>query len=201
MTRFAGFIVLLVLAGGCMKSSLPSPFDGQTRYLCCNLHFEKTTITDANYQQGTLVPLGTRVTITKVQGNATTFEAPGYPPITVVLKYGRRVLPVDSFVNRLFVEQDPKKKLRNLPPKTRELIESAQVGRGMTRDQVLMSLGYPPPHRTPSLDSPQWLYWQNRRSRLAVDFDGARVNQVHLIARPAPQIGSSGYASTLFSDG
>jgi len=175
---FAMFVTTLGLAGGCMQSTLPSPFDGQTRYLCCNLHYEKTSITDVNYQQGTLVPLGARATITTVRGNAVTFETPGFPPLTIVLKYGRRALAMDTFVNRLFVEADPKAKLRNVPRKTRDLIEAGQVEKGMTRDQVLMALGYPPAHRTPSLESPQWTYWQNRWRTFLVDFDSARVDGV-----------------------
>jgi hypothetical protein len=178
MMRIATVLAVLALATGCPQSTLPSPFDGQVRYLCCNLHYEKTTVADVNFQQGTLVPLGTRVTITKVRGQNVTFEAPNLPPITVALKYGRRELAMDTFVNRLFVEQDPKLKLKNLPKKTRELIEAGQVEKGMTRDQVLMSLGYPPAHRTPSLESPQWTYWQNRWQTFVVDFDSGRVDTV-----------------------
>jgi hypothetical protein len=178
MKTTGALVVVVVLAAGCATSTLPSPFDGQSRYLCCNLHYEKPEITDVNYQQGALVPLGTRVTITKVYKRAVTFEAQGYPPVTVVLKYGRDSLAMDTFVNRLFVERDPKLKLKNVPKKTRQLIESGQVDTGMTRDQVLMSLGYPPAHRTPSLDSPQWTYWQNRWKSFLVDFDGDKVDAV-----------------------
>ncbi len=32
---------------------------------------------------------------------------------------------------------------------------------GMTKDGVLAALGYPPLHRTPSLDSSNWIYWRN----------------------------------------
>ena len=169
---------LLVLAAGCATSTVPSPFDGQSRYLCCNLHYEKPKITDVVYQQGALVPFGTRVTITKVHKQDVTFEAQGFPPITVVNKYGRAAVPMDTFVNRWFVERDPKLKLKNVPKKTRELIEAGQVDKGMTRDQVLMSLGYPPAHRTPSLDSPQWTYWQNRWQSFVVDFSGDKVDAV-----------------------
>jgi len=176
MRTTIALLSILVLAAGCATST--SPFDGQSRYLCCNLHYDKPKITDVNYQQGTLVPLGTRVTITKVHKQDVTFEAPGNPPVTVALKYGRKDVPMDTFVNRLFVERDPKLKLKNVPKKTRELIESGQVEKGMTRDQVLMALGYPPAHRTPSLDSPQWTYWQNRWQSFVVDFDGEKVDAV-----------------------
>ena len=177
MRHFVALVAAFVVAG-CMSSDIPSPFDGQSRYLCCNLHYEKPVVADVNFQQGTLMPLGTRVTITKVKGNAVTFEAPGLPPLTVVLKYGRRQLTMDAFVNRLLVDTDPKAKLAHLPTKTRALIEAAQVEPGMTRDEVLMSLGYPPAHRTPSLTAPQWTYWQNRWKTFVVDFTGDRVDRV-----------------------
>jgi hypothetical protein len=48
----------------------------------------------------------------------------------------------------------------------------------MTRDQVLMSLGYPPAHRTPSLSASTWTYWQNRWVTMVVAFEGDRVSRV-----------------------
>ena len=33
---------------------------------------------------------------------------------------------------------------------------------GMTREQVLMARGYPPRHKTPSLDGERWVYWSSR---------------------------------------
>ena len=178
MRTTIALVSLLVLAAGCATQTAPSPFDGQSRYLCCNLHYEKPKITDVTYQTGALVPLGTRVTITKVHKQDVTFEAQGFPPITFVNKYGHSAVPMDTFVNRWFVERDPKLKLKNVSKKTIELIQSGQVDKGMTRDQVLMSLGYPPAHRTPSLDSPQWTYWQNRWQSFVVDFSGDKVDAV-----------------------
>ena len=70
MKRIAALSFLAVLAGGCIpkSSTLPHPLDGQTRYLCCNLHYEQPTVADVNYQVGALVPVGTRVTVTKPSG-------------------------------------------------------------------------------------------------------------------------------------
>jgi outer membrane protein assembly factor BamE (lipoprotein component of BamABCDE complex) len=55
----------------------------------------------------------------------------------------------------------------------------------MTREQVLLSLGYPPTHGTPSLQDREWKYWWNPSSTYTVVFDGAgKVADV--IGRPAP---------------
>ena len=56
----------------------------------------------------------------------------------------------------------------------------------MTREQVLLSLGYPATDRTPSLQDREWTYWYNQRGdRYKVAFDEAgKVSDV--IGRPAP---------------
>lgn len=42
---------------------------------------------------------------------------------------------------------------------------------GMTKNGVMMALGYPATHKTPSPDSNRWIYWSNRFKTLAVNFD------------------------------
>ena len=38
-------------------------------------------------------------------------------------------------------------------------------------EQVLLSVGYPPTHRTPSINAPEWIYWNNRWMTYKVVFD------------------------------
>jgi hypothetical protein len=50
---------------------------------------------------------------------------------------------------------------------------------GMTRKGVLAALGYPAPHKTPSLESSTWYYWTNRFRAVSVEYDErGRVVQV-----------------------
>jgi len=157
---------------------LPHPLTDTTRHLCCNVRYERTTIADVNFQRGTLIPVGTPVRITRVTNKGVVFEAPGHPPITLVLKYGRRQLTLDEYLDRVLLQTDPRRELARLPRPTRQAIEAGRVEPGMTRRQVVMALGYPPAHRTPSLASPEWLYWQNRWEIFSVRFDGDRVTAV-----------------------
>ncbi len=162
----------------CMGPQAPNPLDGQTRFTCCNIHYEKPEITDVNFQQGTLIPLGTRVQILEVGRNRIRFQPEGHPPITLARKYGRRQLTLDQFVEQVLVADNPRARLRKLTPKIQKLIEQGTVEPGMRRDDVLMALGYPPAHRTPSLQQLDWHYWENRWHQFIVFFDGEKVDRV-----------------------
>jgi hypothetical protein len=176
MSRLTILALLATLAWGCVPPGPPNPIVGETRFLCCNLHYEKNAITDVNYQVGPMIPVGTRVRVTEAARNRVTFEPDGHPPLTVVFKYGRKTLTFDEYLDRLLVRDDPRPKLP--AGKVRTLVEAGDVEPGMTRDQVIMSLGYPPAHRTPSLSAATWTYWQNRWVTMVVAFDGDQVSRV-----------------------
>lgn len=188
---------LLALTAACKGPVVPSPLTGESRYTCCNMHYEKPEITDVNYQRGVLLPFGTRVQIVEVRKASAKFQAEGHPPITLVMRQGKGILTMDQYLDRIFLTEDPRLRLRSkaaAPTKGRKgakatrtfgtpaavvtAIEQSTVEVGMTRDQVLMSLGYPPPHRTPSLESPTWVYWMNRWETFSVNFDGDKVASV-----------------------
>jgi hypothetical protein len=119
------------------------------------------------------------------------FRAEGHPDITIVQKYGRKELPFDQFVSRTFVTTDPRTQLQRTTPRTRgkrrgaegassplQLVEQGIAQPGMTRQEVIMALGYPPANRTPSLDAAEWHYWKNRWDEYTVVFEGDRVARI-----------------------
>ncbi len=130
MTRHllrAAILTGLVAAAACKGPVVQSPLTGQTRYLCCNLRYEKPVITDNPYQVGTLIPLGTPVEILEVRTDSVKFRAAGHPDITIVEKFGRKELPFDQFVSRIFVERDPRTQISRT---------SASRARGKRRGQA-----------------------------------------------------------------
>jgi len=44
---------------------------------------------------------------------------------------------------------------------------------GMSKEAVVVSYGYPPSHRTPSLSADTWNYWASRMGRFLVTFDSS----------------------------
>jgi hypothetical protein len=171
-------LAALSLALACQGPRVPDPRVGQSRYTCCNIRYEKPEFNDANYQVGTLVPFGTRVQILEVGKNSVTFQASGGPPLTAVLRYGKDVITRDQFIDRLLVADDPHAKLKKVSAARQKLIAQGGVEKGMPREQVLLSLGYPPAHRTPSLESGEWHYWRNTWHQYVVFFDGNKVDRV-----------------------
>ena len=47
----------------------------------------------------------------------------------------------------------------------------------MSDEIILMAYGYPPAHRTPSLEADEWVYWLNRFVNQPVVLRNGRVSQ------------------------
>ena len=178
-----------VLAAGCghVTAHVPHPLDNQVRYLCCNLHYDKPEITDMNFLRGKVIPFGTRVQIRAVDADRVEFETPGLPPIRLVLKQGVGALTMEQYLDRIFLVDDPYARLTKLAgdgkaaaevDRLRRLMEEGDVTVGMTRDQVLTAIGYPPANRTPRLDAAMWTYWVDPKDTFEVYFEGDRVLRV-----------------------
>ncbi|MCX5638587.1 MAG: hypothetical protein NTX52_12990, partial [Planctomycetota bacterium] len=50
-------------------------------------------------------------------------------------------------------------------------IEAGKALPGMSKQGVMIALGYPAKHKTPSLESNHWTYWTGRYGQITVDFD------------------------------
>jgi outer membrane protein assembly factor BamE (lipoprotein component of BamABCDE complex) len=185
MKRIA-VLVMLMAGAGCHKGPAPDIAQYQNRNLftCCNIHYETDEINDANYYVGTTIPLGTPATIQGATGDSVTFLADG-KKLTLQHRYGRDQESMAQYIDKVFVAVDPKTRLAGYSRSAQAAIKEGRVERGMTRDQVLLSLGYPATHKTPSLDAREWTYWYNRWVTFKVAFDdGGKVATV--IGRPAP---------------
>lgn len=171
-------LALTLLVSGCVGPVVPNARTGETRYLCCNLRYEKPKITDVTYQVGTEIPFGTRVQIVSVRRNAVEFQPEGYPVITMVLKAGAKTITVDQMIDAWFVTEDPHRTLKKVPAKRMKLIEQGIIDDGMTKLEVKTALGIPPAHRTPTLESNEWHYWQNRWAEWVVYFADNKVIRI-----------------------
>jgi hypothetical protein len=163
-----------------MAASAPAAAQSEYEgYLCCNMRTDGEWISDSNYAENgkRVVPVGTPAKIT------------GYGRYRVkVLLDGKkqeigndysRDLDDEAFARRYIVTEDPKARIAGFPEKTQKAIASQRIHKGMTREQVLMSLGYPISSENPNLDAEMWRYWLSSFAEFQVMFDGAgRVSDI-----------------------
>lgn len=100
-------------------------------YLCCNMRTDGCWISDIDYEESgkTLLPLGTPLKFTDYS----------------------RDLTKEAFAARYIQAANPRDKLASAPAKVRTAVESAKLSKGMTREQVVMAVGYPVTSENPSL--------------------------------------------------
>ncbi len=54
-------------------------------------------------------------------------------------------------------------------------ISEGKAHKGMSKNGIMIALGYPCPHRTSSPDADTWIYWTNRYRSFAVTFESGLV--------------------------
>lgn len=153
-------------------------WQSQSLYTCCNIHYEKNEVVDANYYIGSTLPFGSQVTVEKVTSDTLTFRA-GATELTLVHSYGRDQESAQQYFQKIFITSDPHVAFASWPKDVQSAISDSRVEIGMTKPQVIMSLGYPPTHRTASTDLNTWVYWYNRWVTYQVQFgDDGKVSNL-----------------------
>lgn len=173
-----GAIAGLVLAGceGMPQQAAPS-YSILAGYSCCNLHYENDWISDANWSSMPMIPAGASIKVLDYGRYRIMTEIDGRK-MRLGLDYGR-AQPLEAWAQKLVVKDDPRPKIAAWPAPVREAVRAGKVAIGMNKEEVIVSLGYPPAHETPSLDKPQWKYWHTPFGSYLVVWDGAgRVKDV-----------------------
>ena len=146
-------------------------------YTCCNLHYDGDWISDANWSSMPMIPAGASIKVLDYARYRVMAEIDGRK-MRLGLDYGR-AQPVEEWARKLVVQEDPRQRIGRWPAPVREAVRAGKVAIGMSKDEVLVSLGHPPAHQTPSLDAPQWKYWHTAHGSFLVVWDGAgRVKDV-----------------------
>jgi len=189
MRREALAIAVAVLLAGCGAKAPPEMvqhYTGRTLYTCCNIHYSDEVINDANYSDGKIVPLGSPVRIVEVMPDAITFEAAG-TTLTVQQVYGKGKETPQQYFDKLFVEKNPAERVAPMPAAVQKAVKEGRVERGMTRQEVVLALGYPPIDDNPTPSSPDWKMWHSKGKSYTVKFIGKYVDEV--VGNPAPTTG------------
>lgn len=145
-------------------------------YACCNLRYSGDWISDQSSGELPFIPVGTRILVRSVEGDRAEIEA-GEKPYRMGLDYGRKLEKTAEWVDKLVVLQDPAERLAKYPTHFRTAIEAGRLLPGMSRDQVLMAVGYPSTYDTPKLDATPWkMYWN--RTQYLIHWSAGKVSRI-----------------------
>ncbi len=154
------------------KPELPQGFT------CCNFHYEGDWINDANYTTLPMIPAGTPAKITGY-GRHRVYVEIGGKKMRLGLDYGREQQTLQAWASKMIVADDPKSKLATYPANIRTAIQQGKVAPGMTKEQVIMSVGYPLASENPTLDAPMWRMWVSSFGEYQLLWDAnGRVKEV-----------------------
>jgi hypothetical protein len=156
---------------GLLLASAAHAKDEFSGFLCCNMRSDGSWITDINYDENGkhLIPAGTPVTV----------KGYGHYRVNVIIDGKKqaigndysRDLSQEVFAKRYVVAEDPKIALATYPQKIQDAILSARLTKGMTREQVLMSVGYPVSSENHNLDDKTWRFWLGSFAEFRAKFD------------------------------
>ncbi len=174
-----GFVLLLFLSG---CSSTP-PGVGQAvkaKYTAHNIWYKKSDVLAINIQTGAILPAGTEITelrITYVKHSRAiafrTVETRKRFLIRINPRYQAKNLSPKELINRFITTKSFAELTEGLSQKEIDNIKSGTVFPGMSKRAVIISLGYPPKHKTPSTNSMSWRYWKTGRQSYLVNFDSS----------------------------
>jgi hypothetical protein len=161
-------IAILATTFGIALAGASAAAEGKPEgYTCCNLHHDKDWISDANWRNLPMIPAGAKIKVLDYGMNRVHVEIDG-KPMRIGQDYGRREETLEKFAAKLVVRNNPRGRIDRYPDKLRAAIRQGRVIPGMTREQVIVAVGYPPTHKTPSLDSTVWNHWGSRAGRYEV---------------------------------
>lgn len=170
--------IRFVLAGVvALAATAATAQDKPEGYTCCNFHYDRDWISDANWGNLPMIPAGARIRVLDYGSHRASVEIDG-KPMRIGHDYGRNEESLEKFISKLVVKSNPRAKIDKASPKAKAAMREARVVPGMTKEQVIVAVGYPPTHRTRSTDESVWNYWASRAGRYEVHFKGNTVERV-----------------------
>lgn len=136
----------------------------------------KALLYSVNYQLPAIMPRCSEVEITDLSKKKMRFRLVETGREYTFAYHKRSTpMPFSEYLSDFFVSKCSDAKVKKLSKKDQEGVGLGRALVGMTKEGVLLAMGRPPHHVTPSLDQLEWMYWRNKFARTAVTFDSKGV--------------------------
>jgi hypothetical protein len=159
------------------KSKYPFGLEQEVVYLKNNIHYQEHGADNkASYANWTnpgqghkIIPVNTPVKISKWGRGFKITNTENKIKVLFEFHKDRMDMSIEEYLP-LIISKSPIS-LDDLSEVDKQGIQDGKAYSGMTKTGVMMALGYPATHKTPSLESNTWIYWTNRFGTIAVEFN------------------------------
>ena len=133
--------------------------------------FEKNRHVTTNYWRGQLVPVNSKVEVLSVDGKQMNLLFNGQTvTILNVAKHSQKTM--DEIADNLLSESPV-----SISGKFTNDILAGQLRLGMSKEEVILTRGYPPAHKTYSTEANVWVYWSSRFVQRSLVFNNNKLTQ------------------------
>ena len=147
---------------------------GQQYYTQYNFWVEKETHVTTNYSRGELIPLNTAVTVESIGGKTMLLDVDGRK-IMIENKQKFTQRGIETIAEEMLGRQ--KVSLSKYSTDRQADLESGILRLGMSKEEAIMTRGYPPRHKTPSTKANNWVYWTSRFVQLTIVFENGKLTR------------------------
>ena len=217
MSKFSkviGLVVLIAISfgfNGCggakLSPATQSAFDSKkTMYAQVNMHwmygaYAKKIVNVANYAQGSMIPVNSKITLKDVNARQFSFHYKGQVYVLlnnkkysglniegVLNKYfGTKPVNLNKFSKKeravIAKPQGVKKPITYIPSafvrRTVGGYGDTTITNGMSKESVLVARGFPPVHGTASTQLNSWKYWEDTGTTTMITFKNNKVISVN----------------------
>lgn len=170
MKRLAIVAVMATLvAGVCSRVHAETQQENTVYYTSVGFFNLGGTHESVNYMKGTWVPVNTKVQLLTKEKSfimIRILESGEEVKLSNAKKYSG--VDIDAMFERM-LSREPKD-LSTFPPEHVKKILWGEFAPGMTKAEIIVAIGYPPVHATPSLDKDSWRYWRNKFNTVVLHF-------------------------------
>lgn len=182
VTRSLMLFLMMLSLVSCNKALKPEVLPpnitvGATYYTQFVIRYEKGTHLTTNYRRGAVIPVNTPVKLLNITSKTIEVEVDNSSQKLLVKNV---VKHTGDDVYQAFDKLFAKKKVNLSKFTSLELthIKTGTVANGMSKDAVIIAIGYPPITETMNLESNLWVYWSGRYNKFNVHFKNGKVSMV-----------------------
>ncbi len=174
-------IIIVFVMGLLLVSCATAPIDvgkvleikpDQKIYTAHNIWYDnKDVIPQVNYHKGKILPFGTEVNILEATREGVSFQDVKTGEKYRMLFESRFLATkTENYIRIMFTVKNADELATGIKPDVLGKIKTGTVDKGMSKQEVILSYGYPSKHRTPSISDDTWIYFDDVARKKRVIF-------------------------------